>query len=60
MNKKQERMFWLAAMIGSWLIALWVVWSMLVEHNASIIHVIGMSLICYFTTTCYISTYDYE
>jgi len=53
-------MFWFAAMICSWLIALWVVWSMLVEHNASIIHVIGMSLICYFTTACYISTYDYE
>lgn len=60
MNKKQERMFWLAAMVASWLLALWVAWCVLFEKDASGIHLIGMALICYFTTTCYTSTYDYE
>jgi len=60
MNKKQERMFWFIAMVASWLLALWVTWRTIFEKEGSPGYIIGLALICYFTTTCYTSTYDYE
>jgi hypothetical protein len=53
-------MFWLVTMIASWLLALWVTWRTFFEKEGSPGYIIGLALICYFTTACYTSTYDYE
>jgi hypothetical protein len=63
MNKKQEKLFWWFATLGSYSISLWVVYSILTDPHVTrfvLIHTLGMSLICYFTTSCLISVYDYE
>jgi hypothetical protein len=63
MNIKQEKLFWTVCTIASYVLALYIVWCILFEparNNSYIVHVIGMCLICYFTTSCLIQTYDYE
>ena len=63
MNKKQEKLFWWCATLGSYAISLLVVYSILTDPHATkfaLLHTIGMSLICYFTTSSLISVYDYE
>ena len=63
MNKKQEKLFWWAATLGSYALSLYVVYRILVDpsaKNMALVHTFGMSLICYFTTSALVSIYDYE
>jgi hypothetical protein len=60
MNKIHEKWFWFVLMLGSWLLALWVTWCLFGEKTANPMHVLGMVLICFFTTKCYISVNEYD
>jgi len=60
MNTKQEKLFWLVAMISSWLLGLWVFLLFIGNSDAKLIHLLGMVLLCYFTTTSYISMFNYN
>lgn len=63
MNMKKEKTFWWTATLASYTAALYVVYLILTDSttsSSSLIHTIGMSLICYFTTSCLISVYEIE
>jgi 4-hydroxyphenylpyruvate dioxygenase-like putative hemolysin len=63
MNKKQEKWFWWLTTIGAYALSFYVIYQILTGTSSSkmaLVHTIGMSFICFFTTSALISIYDYE
>lgn len=63
MNKQQEKLLWWCLTLGSYALSFYILYCILsgtLNGGQVLIQTFGMSLICYFTTSCLISIYDYE